>query len=336
MKIGIVTYCEAVNYGAFLQAFSLGEYLKEKGHEVYYIKSFSFKMEYWKIHNLYAYHLDKVKFKNTFRKKWKQAQKCLNKTRKTKGYQLVVIGSDEMWQLAGKTTQPLPIYFGCGISADNIITYAVCSNGTQIDDVKKYGFIKEGIKNIKEISVRDKNTAEVYGKCTNKIIRQDIDPTFLIDLSKYEVEPKLCNYLLVYTYSFADKEVAFTKQFAEQNKLLIVTVGNKFLWSDISIPASPFEVLGLFHKAKYVITDTFHGVALSVHFNKEFYCFTQGKEKVIALLEEFNLKDRIVDQIDVPDQIKKIHYASVNSRIKAKQESAQKYLDKYLYNGLEV
>ena len=29
MKIGIITFCEAVNYGAFLQAFSLGEFLKE-------------------------------------------------------------------------------------------------------------------------------------------------------------------------------------------------------------------------------------------------------------------------------------------------------------------
>ena len=34
MKIGIVTFHSAHNYGAVLQAWSLQEYLKQQGHEV--------------------------------------------------------------------------------------------------------------------------------------------------------------------------------------------------------------------------------------------------------------------------------------------------------------
>lgn len=51
MKIGIITFCEAVNYGAFLQAFSLGEFLKENDQDVEYITTRSLKSFYWNIHN---------------------------------------------------------------------------------------------------------------------------------------------------------------------------------------------------------------------------------------------------------------------------------------------
>lgn len=67
MKIGIITFCEAVNYGAFLQAFSLGEFLKENDQDVEYITTRSLKSFYWNIHNLYAYHLDRIAFRNEFR-----------------------------------------------------------------------------------------------------------------------------------------------------------------------------------------------------------------------------------------------------------------------------
>ena len=97
MKIGIITFCEAVNYGAFLQAVSLGEFLKENDQDVEYITTRSLKSFYWNIHNLYAYHLDRIAFRNEFRHKWNKAQKKLKKTKKKSGYDLVIIGSDEMW-----------------------------------------------------------------------------------------------------------------------------------------------------------------------------------------------------------------------------------------------
>lgn len=37
MKIGILTFHCAINYGAVLQAYGLQEYLKSLGHEVYII-----------------------------------------------------------------------------------------------------------------------------------------------------------------------------------------------------------------------------------------------------------------------------------------------------------
>ena len=289
MKIGIITFCEAVNYGAFLQAFSLGEFLKENDQDVEYITTRSLKSFYWNIHNLYAYHLDRIAFRNEFRHKWNKAQKKLKKTKKKSGYDLVIIGSDEMWQLNGKTVKPLPEYWGVGIDSKKIITYAVCSNGTSSEQARGYQFVMDGIRKLDSISVRDTRTQSAYQALTDKEIGVHVDPTFLIDLRKYAVKPKLDKYLLVYTYSFDADKIKRTKEFAKQKGLKIVAVGNKFDWCDFSLPASPFEVLGLFMNAEYVVTDTFHGTALSIHFHRQFCTFADGKEKGYFLLQSYIL-----------------------------------------------
>ena len=110
--------------------------MKENNQDVEYITTRSLKSVYWNVHNLYAYHLDRIAFRNEFRHKWNKAQKKLKKTKKKSGYDLVIIGSDEMWQLNGKTVKPLPEYWGVGIDSKKIITYAVCSNGTSSEQVR--------------------------------------------------------------------------------------------------------------------------------------------------------------------------------------------------------
>lgn len=331
MEIGILTYCKAVNYGAYLQAFSLGKYLESKGHDVQYISINSLKSKYWEFHNLYAYHIDRIPFRNVFRKKWRNAQKLLKKVSKRKHFDLIIIGSDEMWQLNNQTVTPLPEYFGLGLNADKIITYAVCSNGTTVSALKKYSFIKKGIEHIDFISVRDEMTKSVYQTITDKKIQQHIDPTFLVDLEEYVVEPELKDYLLVYTYGFNEEKKEVTKKFASQNKLKIVAVGNKFDWCDFSVPASPFETLGLFKNAKYVVTDTFHGTVLSVHFHKQFFSFAVGKEKIEAFLKEFDMENRICNSKSF-EELKNnpIDYSLIDLKISKKKEESNRYFERVL------
>ena len=60
MKIGIITFCEAVNYGAFLQAFSLGEFLKENDQDVEYITNINTILQYFLIYLLIISHGAKI------------------------------------------------------------------------------------------------------------------------------------------------------------------------------------------------------------------------------------------------------------------------------------
>ena len=331
MKIGIVTFCEAVNYGAYLQAFALGEYLKQNNNSVFYIKTNSLKALYWKFHNLYSYHIDRLSFRNKFRRNWKKAQKKLKKTRIQSDYDLIIIGSDEMWQLKGKTFSPLPIYFGIGLSAKKIITYAVCSNGTTKEDIEKYSFIKKGLERLSAISVRDVMTKNIYKDIIEKKIYQHIDPTFLIDLRRYAEIPTIKEYILVYTYGFSEEQIEFAQNYSRKTGLPLVSVGNVFNWCNMCFPASPFEVLGYFSCADYILTDTFHGVVLSTHFQKEFLCFSSGKEKIEAFLQEMDLTDRSVDNNSYHNTEQLINYKKFNERINKKRKDAFEYLDNFAH-----
>lgn len=338
MKVGIITYSEAVNYGAYLQAFSLGEYLKNEGHEVYYITTFSLKYKYWQIHNLYAYHLNRISFRSEFRHKWKECQKKFCKTNKLYGYDVVIIGSDEMWQLNGKTIKPLPVFWGIGVNAKKVITYAVCSNGTSIDDVHKFDFVSNGINKLDAISVRDIMTEKVFQPFYNNSIQRHLDPTFLINLDKYAISQDIKDYILVYTYSFSAEKIDKTLKFAKSHGLKTVTVGNKFSWSDLSIPASPFEVLGLFADAQFVITDTFHGTVLAVRFRKQFFSFATGNEKIIEFLNEMGLEDYNVSDCDSLSEKegRLIDYNNIEAKIAEKQKLSYDYLKSNLNECIQV
>ena len=56
----------------------------------------------------------------------------------------------------------------------------------------------------------------------------------------------------------------------------------------------------MFRDAKVVITDSFHGTVFSIIFNKEFYSIcniSRGNSRFISLLSQFNLQDRLFDDI---------------------------------------
>lgn len=185
-----------------------------------------------------------------------------------------------------------------------------------------------GVANTPSISVRDTRTQSAYQALTDKEIGVHVDPTFLIDLRKYAVKPKLDKYLLVYTYSFDADKIKRTKEFAKQKGLKIVAVGNKFDWCDFSLPASPFEVLGLFMNAEYVVTDTFHGTALSIHFHRQFCTFADGKEKILELIKEFHLEHRNACRYGTLSEMEQVpvDYEKVSEELKEKRDKSQQYL----------
>lgn len=294
MKIGILTVFDAVNYGSFLQAFCLQEYLKKQGHEVVMIKRSSFLYEKWRITSLFTYKPSKFKFKEALARKYFQAWKCFQVSRFGKKFDLLIIGSDEMWEVNNITFKTKPAFFGIGIKADKKATYAVSSNSTKKEDIARYDFIKKGITQFDFISVRDKATYEAYRFLMNKEPTFCVDPTLLFDLTIYAKQTELKDYILCYTYSFKPYMIKAVKDLAKKIGKRIIVVGQQFDWADENIAASPFEFLGLIMNASFIVTDTFHGTTLSIALKKNFVAFAY-KTKVYKALELFNMLDRNVN-----------------------------------------
>jgi len=91
-----------------------------------------------------------------------------------------------------------------------------------------------------------------------------------------------------------------------------------------------------FMDAKYVVTDSFHGVAFSIIFNKPFIAIgnkERGLARFTSVLKKFNLEERLVlteseltqEKIDA-----EIDFGKVNEIKKMKQEYAFEFLHKPL------
>lgn len=332
MKICIVTLCEAVNYGAFLQAYSLKTYLEKRGHTVFFLRTYSKPMIKTMIKSLYTYNVRKMKFKSEFRHGYFCMQKKLNKTFRKSGYDLVIIGSDEVWQLRNSTAAPRPEFFGIGIKSKTKIVYAACSNNTEPSDILKFKFVSKGINELDAISVRDNETQNVYRSIIGDVPLV-LDPTFLIDINelipeiKYPEEP----YIIVYTYNFDERKIKIVKEFAKQKKLKIISVGQKFAWCDECVPCNAFEFLGYIKNAQYIFTDTFHGTVLSMQLKKNFFAFGQ-KKKVKRILNETGMSERNVD--DNPSALigeaVNADYTEYDEIISRRREESINFLDKFI------
>lgn len=291
MKIGILTVFDAVNYGSFLQAFCLQEYLKREGHDVVMVKKNSLVYEKWRFTSLCTYKPSKMGFKFQLAKGYFNSWKKFNVDRNPKSLDLLIVGSDEMWELNNITFKTIPEYFGNNVEAKKKVTYAVSSNSTKKEDILRYPFIQEGLRNFSKVAVRDKSTFDAYFPYLEVTPQYTVDPTLIMDLSGYLIETKLHDYILCYTYTFKDYMIDAVKELAKNTGKKIVVAGQNFDWADLCIPANPFEFLGLIKGADFIVTDTFHGTTLSIALKKEFVAFAY-KTKVYRALELFNLLDR--------------------------------------------
>jgi len=69
------------------------------------------------------------------------------------------------------------------------------------------------------------------------------------------------------------------------------------MWCDKNVIGTPFEIVGYMKNADYIITDTFHGCAFFIKFQKAFASIIResNKNKMSDLLIKFGLTDHLID-----------------------------------------
>ena len=293
MKIGILSMQQIKNYGSFLQAFSLKKNIENLGHSCEFINiEPGIQLDGYKqkrgerirvlITRLWGIDFLKrlkyiYKFQTRFSKEFLPYLGVKN-TSEDKNYDTVVIGSDEVFNVAQSTWWGFSKQlFGHGLNSDKVISYAGSFGATTIEKLEKLG-IKEDISclmsNMDAISVRDRNSYEVASTLTDKSISLNVDPVFIFDYDQYmPSKVDLNDYIIVYTYPGRIKEKSEIQEivrFAREKKKKLVSIGHYFPWCDMTLVPSPFEVLAYFRQASYIITDTFHGTIFSIKYNKPF------------------------------------------------------------------
>lgn len=266
MKIGIISMQRVHNYGSFLQAYSLKKNIEALGHSCAFIDikpgervlqdvekkrvNYLLKFDKYFFNRLRHYFFSKNRNRN-FKNIYLEWLGISEDTNWNKQFDIVIIGSDEVFNCTQNKWGLSPNLLGTEINAGKIITYAACCGYTTYERIIELGLEKKVSKllsNIEEFSVRDKNTAEFVKELTGKEPLYHVDPVFLYDFNEeIKYRQMKYDYLLVYAYDGRinkKDEISAIQQFAKEKCLKVLSAGLYQSWCDINISADPFELLG--------------------------------------------------------------------------------------------
>lgn len=331
-KIGIVTLQNSPNCGARLQAFALAQAISDMGYSVFFLKSVARNILKIKARHIVKSTLKKDFIGAIFHFKQFFSYSFSNIKFRTKNFseiqkmKKIVLGSDEIWNISKKMISRYPFLLGRGLIPPKI-SYAPSINSSTLQDFEKSKTF-EDFKNIEAISVRDNHSKEVLEKYTNRNVDVVCDPTMLLSKEEWQKKEKKCTetkeFILMYSYrnQLSADDIKKIKFFSKQVKLPIISALDYFPFAERNIPLSPEHFLGYVHKAKYVITSTFHGTCFSLIYNKKFACISRNNQKINELLKTFK-----IDELNALNDRTLIDAISLNTiqQIEQRKKTMQTY-----------
>lgn len=284
LKIGILTFHDVFNPGAFLQAYATQMLLIRMGHEPEII---NYNPPAHRYHPLRQAWKMKWRLLLSF-KKWNDAfvrDLAFSKARKSHlklsmlhkaradiartHYDAVLVGADIVWNFKLPNLGKDPVYFGEGLSADKLIAFAPSSGVCTVDDaIPEY--VSKGLERFDSLSARDPNTAAIVKKASGRSAEVICDPTFhIIDqIDDFPNRDQRRDFILVYLLPGQFTSQSLIKQvqaLSSQANLPVYAVLYRHEWADKNIiKCDPFQWLDLIRNATYVITNTFHGTIFSI------------------------------------------------------------------------
>lgn len=366
-KVGILTFHNAHNYGAVLQAYALKTKLNHMGYEAsvlnyrnkYIAKTYRrvLHIDFWK-RDILPSRWGKVvrEIRDVFyglaewQKQWKVfedfiAQELLDGTKKQLSLAHVaeadcdvyVLGSDQIW--ARELTHGMdPAYFGQFAPEKKKISYAASvPNGSIPENEKPY--FKQYLQSLSHISVREKRLAEALRKLTGREVETVVDPTLLLEREDYELlldkKPlKEGPYVFAYFVVESERLKHCAKQAAKQLGWELIELHYKktpeLCGSNMIFDAGPAEFLTYIRDAGIVMTNSFHGTVFSILFEKKFYSVYQENGRIENLLEFLGLtKQHIADETELA-LTREPDYAKAKERLKEYRKKSLEYLEKAL------
>ncbi len=263
-----------------------------------------------------------------------------------KEYDGVLIGSDQIW--------PPDAAFGNFTTlrfvpdSINKISYAT-SLGVSSYPYYCRSSAAQFWKRINHLSVREEQGKRIIQDICNIPVEVVVDPTYLFTGNEWkELIPEeqivAGDYILCYFLGATKEHKTLARKFADKRGMKLVSILSTESVSDIDLSYAdeiitgrgPNDFINLIRNAKYVLTDSFHGVAFSVINNKQFYVFyrtivgskNSRNSRIDNILNMWGLQNRLVlndatvDEFSLTD----INYEYVNKLVDDKRNHSVSFL----------
>lgn len=364
-KIGILTFHIAKNIGAQLQALALLNILKCGGYDVEFIRyepsyllaPYRFLRNVRRENGLLScvkqtllhvifdlpVWLKTNKHYRNFQKKYfpfSSAIYAVPKELQESAYDCIVVGSDQIWN-PEITDNRVDEMYTLNFESSKIkkIAYAASFSENHISKEQTNTLI-DRLRSFSSISVREQNLKHFLEHHSSLNIDVVIDPTLLMCKEQWlKLIPKerqiKGKYILLYQARGAKREVlSQTKMLAEQYEAEIYDASgmNYRVRHNNMQYVNPIEFLNLIYYAEAIVTISFHGTALSLVLEKNFYSLTLGDGRdgrVENLLSSVGLESQLFP-VGAYLPKPKIDYSKVENKLVRLRSHSLRFLQESL------
>jgi hypothetical protein len=252
-------------------------------------------------------------------------------------YDLVIVGSDEVWNLRHPWYGGSSLFYGDGIRAHRLASYAASfGNYPAADGLDPHWADK--LRRFQWISVRDENARKLIKSALQLEPALVLDPCLqFFRQPKQRQHSQHAPYVAVYGHNFTDWFRRAVQRWAKAHRVRLVSIGYRNDWADQQwITAGPNEFTHFIAHAEAVATNFFHGCVFALLNAKPFVCelSTYRANKVQDLMRtlggEKHLVTECTPQADYDTTLKEPLAAGILDRIHTLRQSSDAYLDKVL------
>ena len=247
-------------------------------------------------------------------------------------------GSDQMWNSIwndGILKEHFLVYAPAGKKR---IAFSTSFGRTELDK-SELEITRSFIQKYDAISVREKSALDLLEQMGYRNGVHILDPTLIMTAndwaSQLSIIPKI-NYRYVLTYGLNDNQElgTFARKIAKDNGLRLINIG--LSWRAYFNPGKTIQLpsvatfLSLIKHADYIVTDSFHGTAFSLNFNRQFFVFYPGRfsTRLQSILSLTHQEHRAVSDCTADwKKIKPIDYTEVNTILARERQKARRFIE---------
>ena len=364
MKVGLITYHSAYNFGSVLQAYATESVLNQLGCETVVLNyRIPFQKKFYGLLG-YGEGIIKAPLKKLFmlpllpkriirKHKFEDFISKMNLSKEInspyefnnnfKDFDLFVSGSDQIWNLhsnefinSGKEyMDPYLLSF----TNKRKVSYASSIVNMTDDELLS---IKDKLEKFDYISCREQLAVERLNQIITKKASKVIDPTLLLSSENWGklAQPNKIekNYILYYSlkgFRNIRKDLIKLSNLSEKYDMQVIALTplapvvhqkNVINFTD----AGPVDFLTLIKNASLVVTDSYHGMLFSINFRKEFYYLKNvpGANFVRTddVLSLLDLNSRIIKDVNLINIDNKVNYDFTDQKLPVLREESINYL----------
>jgi Polysaccharide pyruvyl transferase len=284
-RIGVLTFHRCINYGSYWQARCLVEGLRRRGLDAVLLDHRSERVDRaeWRCaltphrpaptraSDRAAYARKTRRFLSAFAALPLSPPFSLDQPEAVDACDLVLVGSDEVWNLRHPWYGGARLFYGAGLPARRLAAYAASfGNQPAADGLDEE--LGSMLRRFEAISVRDDNSRRLVSASLGEEPELVLDPCLQFPEVATRPAPA-ARFAVIYGHSFPDWFKTGVRAWARHRRLRLVSLGYRNDWADTQwTDAGPEDFAECIGAAAAVATTFFHGCVFALLHEKPFIC----------------------------------------------------------------